>query len=78
MNAYPAHSADVRMHLVVNGHSLRIGQMGPNFLLLDDVIDHPPASAEIILSVDGKAERWTVRLPNGIHSGEKHILISKS
>jgi hypothetical protein len=52
--------------------------MGPNFLLLDDTVEHPPANAEIVLSVDGQAERWTVRLPNGLHSGQKHVLISKS
>jgi hypothetical protein len=78
MNTYPAHSADVRMHLLLNGHTLRIGQMGPNFLLLDDTIDHAPADADIVLSVDGKTDRWTVRLPNGLHAGQKHILISKS
>lgn len=78
MNTCPGHSADVRMHLLLNGHVLRIAQMGPNFLLLDDTVEHPPANAEIVLSVDGQAERWTVRLPNGLHSGQKHVLISKS
>jgi hypothetical protein len=74
----PGHSADVRMRLLLNGHSLRIAQMGPNFLLLEDTADHPPATAEVVVSVDGQAERWQVRLPNGLHSGEKHVLIAKA
>jgi hypothetical protein len=35
------HSADVRMHLTVNGQVLSIGQLGPDFLILRDPTDHP-------------------------------------
>jgi hypothetical protein len=66
------------MRLTLNGHSLRIGQMGPNFLILDDTIDHPPSRAEIFFSVDGNEERWTVNLPNGLQAGRKRVLISRS
>jgi hypothetical protein len=78
MNNFKGHSADVRMHLLLNGHTLRIAQMGPNFLVLADTVEHPPADAEIVMTVDGDTERWMVRLPNGLHSGEKEVLISKS
>jgi hypothetical protein len=63
--------------LLVKGHTLRIAQMGPNFLLLDEPVAHPPANAEIVFSVDGEVERWTVHLPNGLYAGQKHVLISK-
>ena len=76
MSTYTGYSADVRMYLLLNGHTLRIGQMGPNFLLLDDTVNHPATDAEIVLSVDGQAERWKVHLPNGISSGQKLVPVS--
>jgi hypothetical protein len=54
------------MQLFVNGHALKIAQLGPQFLMLDQPVEHPPADAEILMSVDGKQERWQVHLPDGI------------
>ena len=61
-----SYSADVQMDLSVNGRTFSIGQLGPNFLILDDPADHPPADGEITFSVDGRVRRWTVHLPEGI------------
>ena len=74
---HTGHSAIVKMHLVVDGRRLRIGQMGPNYLIMDDTLDHPPGEAEIIFSVDGRVEQWTVRLPNGLRSDQNHVLVSR-
>jgi hypothetical protein len=54
------------MQLCVNGHILSIGQLGPDFIILRDPIDHPPAEAEIAMSIDGREKKWRVRLPEGI------------
>jgi hypothetical protein len=59
-------SADVRMHLSINGHVLTIGQLGPDFIILRDPIDHPPTRAEITVSIDGQEQRWPIHLPDGI------------
>jgi hypothetical protein len=61
-----SYSADIRMQLRVDDQVFSIGQLGPDFLILDDPADHPPAEGEITLSVDGRERRWTVRLPDGI------------
>jgi len=58
------------MQLRLNGHIFSIGQLGPDFLILDDPADCPPADAEIALSVDGRERRWTVRLPDGVATGK--------
>jgi len=68
-------STDVRMHLSVNGHVFLVGQLGPDFLILDDPIDHPPAEAEIRLSIDGRAREWSVDLPDGIIAGKPETRI---
>ena len=70
------YSADVRMHLSVNGHRLRIGQLGPDFIILDDMADHPPSRAEISMSIDGEEERWPVMLPDGISVGSPETRIT--
>ena len=65
------------MTLLLNGHAIPIAQMGPDFLILDEPIDHPPCVADVVLSVDGKEKRWTVRLPEGIHRDRNQVLGAK-
>ena len=64
------YSADVRMQLNVNGRSYRIGQLGPDFLILDDHLDLPQAQGEITISIDGQVRRWQVQLPEGMSSAK--------
>ena len=71
------HSADVRMQLTVNGHILPISQLGPDFLILKNVINHPPAQAEIAVWVDGHERRWTIWLADGIKTGQRETEISR-
>jgi hypothetical protein len=59
-------SAEVRMELSVNGHVLSVGQLGPDFLILDSPTSHPPSKAEVAVWIDGDESRWTVHLPDGI------------
>ena len=65
------------MRLLINGSSLPIAQMGPDFLLLDKSIDHLPAEAIIVFSVDGSERRWPVRLPDGLAVGRERVAIAK-
>ncbi len=50
--------------------------MGPDFLLVNGAIDHPPGNARIILQVDESKREWDVHLPEGISSTSKRIVIS--
>ena len=54
------------MRLLVNGSSIAVAQMGPDFLLVDGPIDHPPGNASLVLQVDQSERRWDVHLPEGI------------
>lgn len=73
---YGAHSAQVEMRLIVNGESIGITHMGPDFLFIESADDHPPGDATIILQVDQSERRWTVRLPEGISAGSKRVAIT--
>jgi hypothetical protein len=70
-------SADVRMHLRLNGHVLPIAQLGPDFLVLKEPLDHPPADAEIDMSIDGQESRWPVYLAEGLVANRRKARIAQ-
>jgi len=69
------HSAIVEMALIIDGATHRIGQLGPDFLILETPFSHPPSSAEILTDVDGNQDRWTVYLPKGVSKTERRVQI---
>jgi len=71
-----AHSAQVKMRLIVNGESIRITHMGSDFLLVDCAKDYPPGEASIFLQVDQSESRWQVILPNGISKNSKRVALA--
>lgn len=66
------------MRLIVNGASISITQMGPDFLFIESASDHPPGEATIVLQVDQSERRWNVHLPDGISTGSKRVVIAAS
>jgi hypothetical protein len=50
--------------------------MGPDFLLVDEPIDHPPCNASLTLRVDQSERRWDVHLPQGISATSKRVSIA--
>ncbi len=76
MSSHGGHSALVKMRLLVNGDSIPVVQMGPDFLLVDAPINHPPGVGSVVLQVDQSERRWNVRLPNGISTASKRIAIA--
>lgn len=64
------------MQLYVNGHVLSIGQLGPDFIILDNPADHLPSTAEIVLSIDGRERRWTIALPDGVAADKPETRIA--
>lgn len=65
------------MRLLVNGSSIPVVQMGPDFLILQSATEHPPSDATIELCVDANERRWEVRLPDGISSASRTVTISR-
>ncbi len=64
------------MHLMVNGFSLRVAQMGRDFLLVESPVSHPPATACLIMQIDQTERRWNVRLPDGIFADARRVAIA--
>jgi hypothetical protein len=72
-----AHSADVRISLRLNGQVLRVAQLGPDFLVLQESIDHAPDDADIEMSIDGQQSRWPVRLIEGVATSVRKTRIAR-
>jgi len=67
----------VEIELLLEGLSLRVGQLGPDFLFLKTPLDHPPAEGTLVVRVDGAERRWSVRLPEGSSSATRRVMITK-
>lgn len=70
------HSAQVNIRLLVNGLSLPVAQLGPDFLLMDTPINHAPTTATVVMQVDQSERRWNIHLPNGISAENKRVQIA--
>lgn len=73
-----AHSAQVKMRLMVGGAIIRITHMGPDFLFIDAPGDFPPCEASISLRVDDSQTEWKVRLPEGISKNSNRVALALS
>jgi hypothetical protein len=73
MTSNGGHSAQVKIQLLINGRSVPVAQVGPDFMLLNHPFDLPPGNAILVLQVDESERRWEVRLPNGISSTSNRV-----
>jgi len=69
------HSAQVHMHLEIEGTSLPIAQLGPDFLILEQTIQHPATRGEIVLQIDASKRRWKVSLPESLAAAGQRTVI---
>jgi hypothetical protein len=74
--SYGAHSAQVKMRLILNGTVLRITHMGPDFVLVESPADYPPGEASIFLKVDDSESQWKVKLPKGISKDSTRVTLA--
>ncbi len=64
------------MRLLIDGLSLPVAQLGPDFLLVDESLDYAPAMASIVMQVDENESRWNIRLPQGMSAGNPRVAIA--
>ena len=68
----------MKIRLVVNGSSIAVAQMGPDFLLVEHPLTIPPGNASLVLQVDRSEPRGNVHLPDGISAAFKRVAIVPS
>jgi len=69
------HSAQVKIDLLIDGASVPVAQLGPDFLILDAPFDHPPGNARLVLRVDQSDRQWNICLPDGISATANRVAI---
>lgn len=57
-----AYSADVKLQLRVNGCVFPVAQIGSDRVVLHTASALPDGPAEIIATIDGSVERWSVQI----------------
>ncbi len=70
------HSAQVKIQLLLDGGSVPVAQMGPDFLFINAPFDYPPGEASLLLKVDQSERRWNIRLPYGMSAGSSRVTIA--
>ncbi|MDA1053859.1 MAG: hypothetical protein O3C40_25705 [Planctomycetota bacterium] len=63
------YSATVKASLHVDGDTLNVAQLGPDFCIVREPRNYPPTNARIELTIDGRAETHDVFLTDGISEG---------
>lgn len=67
------------MQLNVDGASLPIAQLGPDFLILAESMEGALQHGEIVLRVDSAEERWKVDLPHGLAAaGQRMPIVNRA
>lgn len=67
------YSAQVAIELRLPERTVRVAQMGPDFLLLAEPVDQAPCEAVVVLKVDQVGRSWSVFLPEGIAAGSLRV-----
>ncbi len=63
------------MQLFLDNLSLRVLQMGADFLLVEGPVNHPPTIARVSLRVDNSESDWAIRLPDGVSANTDRVAI---
>ena len=69
------HSADVHLSLITAHGTVRLAQIGPQFVIVAKPVDMPPGDAEILMRVDGYEKRWPIHLTEGLSAHERKAAI---
>jgi hypothetical protein len=72
------YSSNVRLELRINGRTLQVAQVAPDWCILMDAADHPPCEAELVMYVDDARRTWNVKLPGGISKSSKRVQFERA
>jgi hypothetical protein len=74
MIAHNGYSSKVALTLRIDGTELALSQVGASrFVVRDKCELLPPSDAEIVVEVNGSAERYKIFLPNGLPGHDQWV-----
>ncbi len=73
LNTNGTFSANIKLHLYVNGERIVLGQLGPGFAILRDKQSITATEGEIETVIDDKVTRWPIRITSEIQGDSKRF-----
>lgn len=67
------HETNIAAELIANGHSLQVGQLLPNSIVVTSPVTLPPCRAMLTVTVAGVPLVQRVWLPDGVAEGESEV-----
>lgn len=58
----PAHSADVRLRLILSDRCVLVQRFGPGYIVPRFGVEAPAGEGDMEMSIDGRIHRWRVRI----------------
>lgn len=68
-----SYSAEVSMHLYVNGDKLNVAKLGSGRCILRNPKPHVARAARLEISIDGQTETTGVFLPDGVSAKSREV-----
>lgn len=68
-----SYSSDVALTMIIDGQAVGLAKIGPKSVTPTTPIDADPCEASVVMKVDGRTHRWTVRLTHGAVPFESDI-----
>lgn len=71
------YSSDVCLSLVVDGRAFALSQIWPGHIALRQPVNLPVCDGEVVMDVDGREQRWRVRLVDGIQPFDDEVRVMR-
>lgn len=59
------YSATIKLELVIGDRTIRVGQVAPDYIIIDTPVVLAPGPAVLVIVVDGRITRREIDLPQG-------------
>jgi len=77
MMANQRFSSDVRLSLVAAGQIFALSQIWPGHITLRQPAHLPVCDGEVVMDVDGREQRWQVRLVDGVQPFDDEVRVMR-
>ena len=72
----PMYSPDVQLAFVVGDQCYALSSIAESYIEFREPVELPPCEGEVVMTVDGRTERWRVVLKRGISPIERKARIA--
>ena len=64
------------MELTLHGRTLSVGQLGHDFLFLDEPVEMPAGDGTLRVQIDESEQFWKVKVPEGTSATSSRVILA--